>query len=169
MIAHLLLSFVVGGAFIACCSLAAEFLGTEIGGIIAGLPSTLVITLLFVAVTGSPGEAVRETTFIPVVLGLNCLFFACYALVASRGAAPALARRIRERLEQEFDATFSDWVALLAEARSLVLSSIEEHERQAVFEELTDWRWLEMLRQHGAETTRQAIRDFVDRGSRKVP
>jgi uncharacterized membrane protein (GlpM family) len=90
LFAHLLLSFLLGGAFIAFCSLAAEWFGTEIGGLIAGLPSTVVVTLLMVALTESPDRAVAETTIIPVVLGLNCLFLAAYALGAGRGAAAAL-------------------------------------------------------------------------------
>lgn len=88
---HVAASFAVGGAFIAGCSLAAERFGTEVGGIIAGLPSTIAITLLFVALTDSPGQAVEETTFTPAALGLNCLFFAAYALGAARGRVAALA------------------------------------------------------------------------------
>ena len=91
MVVHIILSLVVGGIFIACCSLAAEMLGAEVGGVIAGLPSTVVVTLLFVALTQSPERAVEETTFIPVVLGLNCLFFATFALCASAGVVFALA------------------------------------------------------------------------------
>jgi len=90
LLAHLAVSLVIGGAFIACCSLAAEFFGPEVGGIIAGLPSTAVITLLVVALTDSPDRAVAETTFIPVILGLNCLYLVIYALTASWGATLAL-------------------------------------------------------------------------------
>src|SRR5215831_1199461 len=97
---HLLLSLVIGGAFIAFCSLAAEFFGTEFGGLIAGLPSTVVITLLLVALTESPSRAVEETTIIPVILGLNCLFLVTYALSAAGGAVLALA------------AAFVTWLAL---------------------------------------------------------
>jgi uncharacterized membrane protein (GlpM family) len=91
VVAHIILSLVVGGIFIACCSLAAEMLGAEVGGVIAGLPSTVVVTLCFVALTQSPARAVEETTFIPAALGLNCLFFATFALCASWGVAFALA------------------------------------------------------------------------------
>jgi uncharacterized membrane protein (GlpM family) len=89
--AHILSSLVIGGAFVAGCSLATELFGTEIGGIVAGLPSTVVITLLFVALTDSPSRAVKETTFIPVVLGLNCLCLVIYARSVFRGAVVALA------------------------------------------------------------------------------
>ncbi len=91
MIAHLALAFVIGGAFVAACTFAAERFGPRIGGIVAGLPSTAGVTLAVVALTESPAAAVQETTFIPVVLGLNCLFFAAYGRLARRGALPALA------------------------------------------------------------------------------
>src|SRR5215813_9803262 len=90
LLAHILSSLMIGGAFIACCSLATEFFGAEVRGIVAGLPSTVVVTLLFVALTDSPGQAVAETTFIPAALGLNCLFLGIYGLSARCGAALAL-------------------------------------------------------------------------------
>jgi hypothetical protein len=90
LIVHLLSSLVIGGAFIAACSLAAEVFGPHIGGIVAGLPSTVVITLFFVAWTESPARAVQETTFIPFALGLNCLLLGVYGLVARWGAVVAL-------------------------------------------------------------------------------
>jgi precorrin-2 dehydrogenase/sirohydrochlorin ferrochelatase len=82
--------------------------------------------------------------------------------VSTGGAAPSLARRIRARLEAELDEAYGDWVALLAELRPLVLAAgIEEHQRRAIFEELSDWRWLEALRRDGVEATRRAMRAWV--------
>jgi precorrin-2 dehydrogenase/sirohydrochlorin ferrochelatase len=78
--------------------------------------------------------------------------------VGTGGAAPALARRLRERLEADQDDAYADWVALLGEMRPLVLAGqIEADERKAIFEELTDWRWLEALRRDGVEATRRAM------------
>ena len=90
VIAHILLSLLIGGVLIAICSIAAELVGPTFGGLIAGLPSTLVISLLFVGLTESPQAASHETTFIPMALGLNCLLMGLFGICASLGLAAAL-------------------------------------------------------------------------------
>src|SRR5262249_6572979 len=70
--------------------------------------------------------------------------------VSTGGAAPALARRLRDKLEGEIDETFAAWVTLLAELRPLVLAGVEdERQRREVFERLADWEWLDRLRRDG--------------------
>lgn len=79
--------------------------------------------------------------------------------VGTGGAAPALARRVRERLEDQFDEAFTAWVSLLAELRPVILASIpEEARRREAFERLTDWSWLDRLRTDGVESVRAAMR-----------
>lgn len=90
MIAHILLSLLIGGTLIAICSITAELLGPTLGGLIAGLPSTLVISMMFVGLTESPQAASHETTFIPMALGLNCLLMGLFGFFASLGLAAAL-------------------------------------------------------------------------------
>jgi precorrin-2 dehydrogenase/sirohydrochlorin ferrochelatase len=86
--------------------------------------------------------------------------------VGTSGAAPALARRIRSCLEQEFDSSFAEWVDLLAEWRAVILRE-EPEKRKEVLEGLTEWRWLEALRRDGPEATRDAIRAWLaERGIR---
>lgn len=75
--------------------------------------------------------------------------------VGTGGAAPALARRLRERFEAELDATFVDWVELLSQLRPVVLARVADPDRRReVFERLADWAWLECLRSTGVEATR---------------
>jgi hypothetical protein len=52
--------------------------GTKIGGLIAGLPSTILISLFFIAWTQSTHVAVDATTIIPIIGGINCLFILAY-------------------------------------------------------------------------------------------
>jgi precorrin-2 dehydrogenase / sirohydrochlorin ferrochelatase len=78
--------------------------------------------------------------------------------VGTGGAAPVLARRLRERFEEELDDAFAAWVALLAELRPAVLETIaDEARRREVLDRLTDWSWLDRLRAEGVEVTRHAM------------
>ena len=78
--------------------------------------------------------------------------------VSTGGSAPALARRLRRQLEEQFDDAFGQWVALLAELRPMVLASVaDEAERRALFERWCQPDWLERLRREGVEAARAAM------------
>jgi hypothetical protein len=71
-------SFVVGSLWITMGTILAEKHGTRIGGLVAGLPSTILISLFFIAWTQSTFVAVQATTIVPVIGGINCLFIVAY-------------------------------------------------------------------------------------------
>lgn len=56
----------------------AERYGTKIGGLVAGLPSTILVSLFFIAWTQSLETAAAATTVVPIVGGINCLFIIVY-------------------------------------------------------------------------------------------
>jgi precorrin-2 dehydrogenase/sirohydrochlorin ferrochelatase len=92
--------------------------------------------------------------FVPAVVRRGDLVVA----VGTGGAAPALAREVRRRLEEQFDDHFGQWVALLAEMRPLVLEGVPDAERRRLlFERWSRWEWLERLRRDGAEVVRTAL------------
>jgi precorrin-2 dehydrogenase/sirohydrochlorin ferrochelatase len=83
--------------------------------------------------------------------------------VGTGGAAPALARTVRRRLESEFDAAFGEWVGLLAEVRELARQRVADAgKRRELLERLCGWEWLERLRREGAEAVREALRAEVE-------
>jgi precorrin-2 dehydrogenase / sirohydrochlorin ferrochelatase len=86
--------------------------------------------------------------------------------VGTGGAAPALARRVRDRLEPQFDQSFADWVALLREMRAETQSAIaDEKRRQGMFDRWTEWPWLERVRREGVEAVRAAMRAELRRSA----
>jgi hypothetical protein len=74
----LVLSFIIGSLWITMGTVLAEKYGTKIGGLIAGLPSTILISLFFIAWTQSTHVAVDATTIVPMIGGINCLFIVAY-------------------------------------------------------------------------------------------
>lgn len=78
----LVLSFIIGGAWITLATVLAEKFGTKLGGVIAGLPSMTAVALFFIAWTHTPFIASEATTIIPVAMGVNALFVLVYSLLA---------------------------------------------------------------------------------------
>ncbi len=80
----LVLSFVVGSLWVTLTTLSAERLGSKVGGLIGGLPSTVVIALLFIGFTQSPQVAAQATTVMPLAQGLNGLFVLTFMSLVRR-------------------------------------------------------------------------------------
>jgi hypothetical protein len=86
----LVLSFIVGGIAITISTVAAERLGSNVGGILSGIPSTSAVTLFFVALVDTPQAAAEATTIAPLILGFNSLFLLLYAIFARHGILAGL-------------------------------------------------------------------------------
>jgi hypothetical protein len=87
----LTLSFFIGSLWVTLTTLSAERFGSKVGGLIGGLPSTVVIALLFIGITQSPQVASQATTVMPLAQGLNGLSVLTFIGLARKGLGAALA------------------------------------------------------------------------------
>jgi hypothetical protein len=78
----LLLTFLVGSIWITGTTVIAEKFGSKVGGVIGGLPSTIVIALFFIGWTQSPLVAAASTVVIPIIMGIDALFILTYTYVS---------------------------------------------------------------------------------------
>jgi len=85
------LAFVVAGLWISLATLAGERLGTRLGGLIANLPSNILVSLLFMSVTRGPSYAAQTALSIPVGMAVDTLFLLALIAFLPRGLASALA------------------------------------------------------------------------------
>jgi uncharacterized membrane protein (GlpM family) len=90
-IAKLILSFVVGGAWIAAGVALAERRGSRAGGLVIGFPSTVLIAVFFIGWTQSTEAAVQATNVVPAVFGVSCLYLLTAISLIGRGLGRALA------------------------------------------------------------------------------
>ncbi len=86
----LVLAFSIGSVWITLATIVAEKLGTKIGGVVGGLPSTIVITLFFIGWTQSPQAAADATDLIPLGIGGATLFILIFTLLARKNFFLAL-------------------------------------------------------------------------------
>jgi len=67
--------------------------------------------------------------------------------ISTGGTSPALARRIRQNLEQQYDTAYERYLALLGRLRPLIQETVSDAaRRKALWEDLLDSQILDLLR-----------------------
>jgi precorrin-2 dehydrogenase/sirohydrochlorin ferrochelatase len=83
--------------------------------------------------------------------------------ISTGGRSPALARRIRQALELEFDAAYERYVALLGELRPRVHEQVADPaRRKALWEALLDSDVLDLLRAGDSLAARQRAEEMLE-------
>jgi len=71
-------SFLVGGAYVALVTYVSEHINPRLGGVLAGLPSTALVGLIFIALTQNSAASVKAGVAIPAGFGFTVLLVALY-------------------------------------------------------------------------------------------
>lgn len=83
--------------------------------------------------------------------------------ISTGGASPALAKRIRQELEDLFGPEYSELIQLLSKLRPLVISSVkEEGKRRQVFELLSSPTMLMIIGQNGSKKAEEEMRKIIN-------
>jgi siroheme synthase-like protein len=83
--------------------------------------------------------------------------------ISTNGVAPALAVRLRERLEQEFGAEYAEFVAMLGELRPHITREVPDFaSRRALWYRLVDSEALGAIRRGEPAKARQLLQRLVD-------
>ena len=143
-ILKLALSFLIGGLWITVASVAAERLGSKIGGVLGGLPSTAVVAYGFIAWTQGAQQAYEATTAFPLAFAVNAFFLVAYAALAPRGLWAGIGAALMTWLAGEALVLWLNvqniWVSVGAWIVALVVAylalerwlGVRSHERVAV-------------------------------------
>lgn len=68
------LSFLVGGSYVAGVIWLSERLGSWVGGAVAGLPSTILISLIFIAITSGPKTTQTAVAIVPFMFFATLIY-----------------------------------------------------------------------------------------------
>jgi len=140
----LVLSFLVGGAWITLATVAAERFGSKVGGFMGGLPSTVVVAMLFIGWTQGRQQVYDATTVFPLAFAFNALFLIAFALGSRRGllagvGAAVLAWGLAQvgvvsLNVQSFFLSLAVWLVMLVAAYLVMARALDlrSHERVAM-------------------------------------
>lgn len=81
---QIIIPFILSALVVILVTVIAEKFGTKVGGIFGTLPSTLVIALLFIAITEGEQFASDAAAVVPAELGINVIFLLVFALLVHR-------------------------------------------------------------------------------------
>jgi hypothetical protein len=106
------LAFTLAGSFIALLTLLAERFGSTIGGLIANLPSNILITMIFISLTQGNDFIHQMVPAIPLGLLINTFFLLVFVLLMRFSLAVAIA------------GSLATWLCLAVAAGSVQLTNL---------------------------------------------
>lgn len=88
--------------------------------------------------------------------------------VSTSGALPALARSIREELEDRFGPDYAEYLEIVGQMREDIVGSVpDEHARREIFERFADSKFIASVRGIGKDDLRRVLEKVVREVTRK--
>lgn len=84
LVLKITISLIVGFIWITASSVFAEKLGPRLGGVVAGLPATMVVALFFIGLIEGETFASQMTTVIPLAVAINSTFVVAFIALSKR-------------------------------------------------------------------------------------
>lgn len=84
-ILKVILSLIIGIIWVVISTYIAERVSGKLGGLIVGLPSTAVISLLFIGLTQDVSKAITASVIVPFSMGLTCFYYISFLLLTKKG------------------------------------------------------------------------------------
>ena len=84
-LAKVIISFFVAGIWISAATLLAERMGSKIGGLIANLPSNILVGLLFLYFVYDTDYVISVVPSVPIGMLINTCFLSIYVVLLKRG------------------------------------------------------------------------------------
>ncbi len=85
-----ILSFTIAGIWVSISTWIAERIGTKLGGVLALLPSTIFVSLLFVAITINKEYAANAALSVPIGMAMNSIFLLVFVFTLNKGLTKAV-------------------------------------------------------------------------------
>ncbi|MFA6528791.1 MAG: DUF3147 family protein [Candidatus Gracilibacteria bacterium] len=85
-----ILSFLIGGFWISATTLFTENKGSKIGGLISGLPSTILLACVFIGITQEPDFVAQAMQTLPLALIIDNIFLLILILLIGKGLFKSL-------------------------------------------------------------------------------
>lgn len=86
---RIVLSFIVGGLYIGGLTRLSEKVGSKLGGLLIGMPSIVLIGLIFIAWNQNSAALVEATSIMPATIAASSIFLMAFILLYRFGLAKA--------------------------------------------------------------------------------
>ena len=90
ILSRTLLSFLIAGVWISFATLAGEKFGSRLGGLITNLPSNIVVSLLFIALTKGTSFAAETASSVPLGMAISVSFVVVFSALLPLGIFPSI-------------------------------------------------------------------------------